>query len=134
MLDSAEGGYLAMWCVPRIKKNRMDRKMKLAIYPGSFDPFTNGHKNILQQACRLFDKVIVAVATDNYKQSLFTTTERQQMIAAAVTDLPGVEVEIFEGLLADFVCQKQAQGHCQKNGIEKQGAAFAHRQRLFFLF
>lgn len=83
--------------------------MKLAIYPGSFDPFTNGHKNILQQACRLFDKVIVAVATDNYKQSLFTTTERQQMIAAAVTDLPGVEVEIFEGLLVDFVCQKQAQ-------------------------
>lgn len=83
--------------------------MRLAIYPGSFDPFTNGHKSILKRACRLFDTVIVAVAVDNHKQSLFTPRERRDLIMAAVTDLPQVQVDVFEGLLANYVCQQNAQ-------------------------
>lgn len=84
--------------------------MRLAIYPGSFDPFTNGHKSILKRACRLFDTVIVAVAVDNQRHaSLFTPQERRDLIMAAVTDLPHVQVDVFEGLLPNYVCQKNAQ-------------------------
>lgn len=83
--------------------------MKLAIYPGSFDPFTNGHKSILERACHLFDMVIVAVAADNHKQSLFTPEERAALIREAVQDMPTVRVEVFEGLLASYVCRQNAQ-------------------------
>lgn len=83
--------------------------MRCAIYPGSFDPFTNGHKSILMRSCQVFDKVIVAVAADNNKQSLFTIEERVNLIRVAVKDFPKVQVEAFDGLLADYVCQKGAQ-------------------------
>lgn len=82
---------------------------KIAIYPGSFDPFTNGHKSILQRACQIFDLVIVAVAVDNHKQSTFTPSERAALIQAAIRDMPRARVEIFEGLLANYVLQKNAQ-------------------------
>ena len=83
--------------------------MRIAIYPGSFDPFTNGHRSILERACRLFDIVIVAVACDNKKKTLFTPEERALLIHDAIQDMSGVHVEIFEGLLANYVCEKKAQ-------------------------
>lgn len=83
--------------------------MKLAIYPGSFDPFTNGHKSILKRACNLFDTVIVVVVVDNHENSLFSPWERRDLIMAAVTDLPHVQVDVFDGLLANYVCQQNAQ-------------------------
>ncbi len=86
-----------------------ENTMKIAIYPGSFDPFTNGHKSILESACRLFDIVIVAVACDNNKKSLFTPEERAALIVEAVKELHGVRVDIFKGLLANYVCEQNAQ-------------------------
>lgn len=83
--------------------------MRIAIYPGNFDPFTNGHRSILERACRLFDVVIVAVACDNKEKTLFTPEERALLIHDAIQDMPGVQVEIFEGLLVNYVCEKKAQ-------------------------
>lgn len=75
--------------------------MATAIYPGTFDPVTNGHLDILRRACQIFDKVIVGVAPNAHKQPLFSTEERIDMIKANVGDW-NVEVVIFEGLLVDF--------------------------------
>ncbi len=83
--------------------------MKLAIYPGSFDPFTNGHKEILGRTCKIFDMVIVAIAADDDKQSLFTLQERQYLIERATADLPHVQIDTFKGLVVDYAHQKKAQ-------------------------
>ena len=80
--------------------------MKLAIYPGSFDPFTNGHKEILGRTCKIFDMVIVAIAADDDKQSLFTLQERQYLIERATADLPHVQIDTFKGLVVDYAHQK----------------------------
>ena len=73
--------------------------MRTAIYPGSFDPITNGHLDVLHRATKLFDRVIVAVARSESKHPLFTLEERVQMVARAVRHLPNVEADSFEGLL-----------------------------------
>ena len=75
---------------------------RTAIYPGSFDPITNGHLDVIQRAARLFDQVIVAVAVSEGKKPLFSLTERHQLAAEAVRDLPKVEVENFDGLLVKY--------------------------------
>jgi len=82
--------------------------LRIAVYPGTFDPVTNGHIDILQRATKLFDKVIVGVAEDNYKEALFDSGERVRLVKEATRDLSGVEVESFSGLLMDYVHQRGA--------------------------
>ncbi len=83
--------------------------MRTAIYPGSFDPITNGHLDVLQRATKLFDRVIVAVAKSESKQPLFTLQERVEMVEGAIGHLAQVEVDAFDGLLVKYVEDRSAQ-------------------------
>jgi len=83
--------------------------MRTAIYPGSFDPITNGHLDVIQRATKLFDRVVVAVAKSESKNPLFTLEERLEMVTAAVTHLPNVESDAFDGLLVHYVEGRSAQ-------------------------
>ena len=76
--------------------------MSIAIYPGSFDPVTIGHQHIAERACRLFDKVIIAVADQNYKNSLFTLEERKELLADAISHLPNCTIDVYSALTVDF--------------------------------
>jgi pantetheine-phosphate adenylyltransferase len=76
-------------------------KMRTAIYPGSFDPLTNGHLSLIQRSLKMFDHLVVAIATNPKKTSLFTVDERKAIIQHAVKD-KRVEVDAFEGLLVDY--------------------------------
>lgn len=80
----------------------------IAIYPGSFDPFTNGHMDIVRRGLEIFEKVIIAVACNSEKNSLFSIQERVDLINELVADNPRVEVDAFEGLLVDYVVSKEA--------------------------
>ena len=84
--------------------------MRTAIYPGSFDPLTNGHLDVIRRATKLFDRVIVAVAKSESKNPLFTLEERVQMVARTVRNLPTVKADSFDGLLVQYVekCSAQA--------------------------
>ncbi len=82
--------------------------MRRAIYPGSFDPITNGHLDVLERATGLFDEVIVGVARENNKQSLFSLEERVALIESVSRHLPSVRVLPFEGLLVDFARAEKA--------------------------
>lgn len=77
--------------------------MRTAIYPGSFDPLTNGHLDVIQRAAKLFDRVIVAVAENEGKHPLFGLEERREMVRSAVAHLPVVECDSFDGLLVNYV-------------------------------
>ena len=77
--------------------------MKTVVYPGSFDPPTNGHLDVIQRASKLFDRVVVAVARNNNKSPLFSPIERKELIEEAVSELNNVDVDVFEGLLIDYV-------------------------------
>ena len=76
--------------------------MRIAIYPGSFDPPTNGHLDIVRRATTLFDKVIVAVGNNLSKSGFLTIAEREEALRAITTDLPTVEVASFNGLLVEY--------------------------------
>ena len=82
---------------------------RTAIYPGSFDPLTNGHLDVIQRAAKLFDRVIVAVAENEGKQPLFALAERVALAKKAVAKLPNVETDSFDGLLVEYVAAKKAQ-------------------------
>lgn len=82
--------------------------MRIAVYPGTFDPVTNGHLDIIERAAKLFDHLVVGVASDNYKAALFTTAERVGMLKQATADLDNVKIEAFSGLLANYVVSKGA--------------------------
>ncbi len=75
----------------------------IAVYPGTFDPITLGHEDVVRRACQLFDSVIVAVAAGHHKKALFTLQERIDMAREAVQPYPQVKVEGFSGLVRDFV-------------------------------
>lgn len=79
--------------------------MKTAIYPGSFDPITNGHLDVIGRARNIFDKVIVAVANNPMKKPLFNGEERVKLIRENVNDRPGIEVIAFDGLIVDLAKQ-----------------------------
>jgi len=83
--------------------------MRTVIYPGSFDPLTNGHLDVIQRATKLFDRVVVAVATSESKHPLFTLEERVRMVERSVRHLPHVEADSFTGLLVDYVEKRSAQ-------------------------
>jgi pantetheine-phosphate adenylyltransferase len=77
--------------------------MRIAVYPGSFDPLTNGHLDIIRRATRLFDRLLVAVLENEGKSPLFSVAERMELIARCTSDIPSVEVHSFTGLLVDFM-------------------------------
>ena len=80
----------------------------LAVYPGSFDPLTNGHVDIIERGARLFDRIIVAIAVNAEKAPLFTMAERVDIARSVFRDSPNVEVDTFEGLLVNYVERRQA--------------------------
>jgi len=82
--------------------------VKIAIYPGTFDPITNGHIDIIERAAILFDKVIVAVATNTAKTPLFSVEKRLEMIQQSMKHLQNIEVDSFQGLLVNYVAKKKA--------------------------
>ena len=82
--------------------------MKKAIYPGSFDPITNGHLDIIKRATRIFDKIIVVLAKNSRKKSFFTLIEKLEMIRTVTKNMNKVEVQSFEGLLVDCVKYNKA--------------------------
>jgi pantetheine-phosphate adenylyltransferase len=75
----------------------------LAIYPGTFDPITNGHLDLIERGLRIFDRIIVAVAEGSYKKTLFTVPERLEMVREALAKKPNVTVDSFPGLLVEYV-------------------------------
>jgi pantetheine-phosphate adenylyltransferase len=83
--------------------------MRTAIYPGSFDPLTNGHLDVIERAVKLFDRVIVAVAKNESKQPLFTLEERVELVRQTIKHIPNAEVGSFDCLLVDYVEQQKAQ-------------------------
>jgi pantetheine-phosphate adenylyltransferase len=83
--------------------------MRTVIYPGSFDPLTYGHLDLVRRAARLFDRVIVAVADNDSKHPLFTLEERQDLVLRSVRGIARVEVDTFDGLLVDYVSRRGGQ-------------------------
>jgi len=83
-------------------------KKKIAVYPGSFDPITNGHLDIIQRGLEVFEEVIIAVALNSEKRGLFSIQERMDIIRETVGDDPRIKIDTFQGLLVDYVVGKGA--------------------------
>jgi pantetheine-phosphate adenylyltransferase len=81
---------------------------KIAIYPGSFDPVTNGHIDIAERALKIFDKIIVAILHNPIKKFLFSVEERAEMLRSSFEAYPNIEVETFDGLLVDYASKKES--------------------------
>ena len=86
----------------------MEKKFVRAIFPGSFDPITNGHLDVIRRGLELFDELIVAVGQSPIKNSLFTPAERVEMISDLVSDMPRISVESFDGLMVEYANKKEA--------------------------
>ena len=84
------------------------RSPRIAIYPGSFDPLTNGHVDIIERGARIFDSIIVSVLANVEKKPLFSESERVKIIREVFKDRPNVQVETFDGLLVDYAQRKHA--------------------------
>jgi pantetheine-phosphate adenylyltransferase len=83
-------------------------KNRLAVYPGSFDPLTNGHVDIIERGTHLFEKIIVAILVNAEKSPFFTTEERLEIVRETFRSQPKVEVDTFDGLLVDYVERRNA--------------------------
>jgi pantetheine-phosphate adenylyltransferase len=81
---------------------------RIAVYPGSFDPLTNGHVDIITRGARLFDRIVVALLVNEQKTPLFSADERVAMIREVFRDLPSVDVDTFDGLLVDYAARRGA--------------------------
>ncbi|MCK4379063.1 MAG: pantetheine-phosphate adenylyltransferase, partial [Deltaproteobacteria bacterium] len=81
---------------------------KIAVYPGSFDPVTNGHIDLITRGAKVFDELIVAVACNHEKKTLFTVCERMEMIQEIFSDNPQIKVSTFDGLLINYVQEMNA--------------------------
>lgn len=86
----------------------MAKKFVRAIFPGSFDPITNGHLDVINRGIKLFDELIIAVGRSPIKNPLFTPKERVEIIAELIADIPGVSVESFDGLTVEYASRKKA--------------------------
>jgi pantetheine-phosphate adenylyltransferase len=86
----------------------MNREPRIAIYPGSFDPLTNGHVDIIQRGARLFDRIIIAILVNREKTPLFTAEERVEIVREVFASDENVEVDTFGGLLVDYAQRKKA--------------------------
>jgi len=84
------------------------KKRRIAVYPGSFDPVTNGHIDVIKRAVQLFDHVVVAVIENPGKKALFSADERMEMLKAVTTGISSIEISRFGGLLVDYVKKKRA--------------------------
>jgi pantetheine-phosphate adenylyltransferase len=80
----------------------------VAIYPGSFDPITNGHLDLIERGAKLVDRLIVSILRNDSKQPLFTVEERMEMLQEVIGRFPNVEVDCFDGLLVDYAARKEA--------------------------
>jgi len=87
----------------------MQKQSKIALYPGTFDPITNGHIDLVKRAANLFEEVVVAIASSQKKQPLFTLEERIDLAEKTLTDCPNVTVKGFNILLVDFAKQQKAE-------------------------
>lgn len=85
-----------------------NKNQKIAIYPGSFDPITLGHLDVLRDGAKMFDKVIIAVAENSAKTGMFSVEKRKELIKESVKDIPNVEVDSFEGLTIEYAKKKGA--------------------------
>lgn len=83
--------------------------MRTVVYPGSFDPLTNGHLDVVQRAAKLFDRVVMAVARNEGKQPFFNLEDRVALVAQSVAHLPNVQADAFDGLLVEYVKRQGAQ-------------------------
>ena len=83
--------------------------MRTAIYPGSFDPLTNGHLDVVERASKLFDRVIVAIALNESKNPLFSLDERLALMKAGIARMRNVKADVFEGLLVEYAAKQKAQ-------------------------
>lgn len=81
----------------------------LAVYPGSFDPLTNGHVDIISRGAKMFDRIIVAILVNAEKAPLFSMDERVEIARAVFASSPSVEIDTFDGLLVDYVARRRAQ-------------------------
>ena len=94
--------------VERAGRVRKVTKLVRAIVPGSFDPVTNGHLDIIERAAAMFDSVLVAVARNSSKSPVFTTDERVEMLRGVCSEWPNVSIDAFEGLLVNYAFERKA--------------------------
>ena len=85
------------------------KKLRTAIYPGSFDPITNGHLDVIKRACKIFDNVVIAVSVNVSKNPLFSLEERVKFISMATSNLSGIKIDVLDGLLVEFAKKISAQ-------------------------
>jgi pantetheine-phosphate adenylyltransferase len=90
-------------------QTRLDNEHRIAVYPGSFDPVTFGHLDIIRRSAKHFDRVIVAVLNNTTKSPLFSVQERKDLLAEVTRDLPNVEIDSFRDLLVRYMRSRQAQ-------------------------
>src|ERR1051325_10810216 len=101
----------------------------LAVYPGSFDPLTNGHVDIISRGARLFDRIVVAILVNAEKSPLFTMEERVEILREVFKDQPNVEVDTFDGLLVEYIERRHAQVIVRGQRAVDQGSLCPGRTR-----